>query len=191
MRSGIQVYGIVAPATTLRTWRDALERETTRMEPHVGVADLKVESGDGIFQIGRESFPEFTFFKRLGVHVQSDRVRIAHPEPRYVEAGLGALAEACRELGVPAASIVFVDTVIPPPVSGLRYGFKGGFTTDYPTYVWIFANWTSLPELRGTVRHEAAHLAFARTHTAQESAGHSGPSEDFARAFEEEDGSTG
>ena len=30
----------------------------------------------------------------------------------------------------------------------------------------------------------AAHLAFARTHTAEESAGHSGPSEDFALAFE-------
>jgi hypothetical protein len=38
--------------------------------------------------------------------------------------------------------------------------------------------------LAGTVRHEAAHLAFARTHTAEESAGHSGPSEDFALAFE-------
>jgi hypothetical protein len=161
------------------------------MEPHVGVADLKVESADGVFQIGRESFPEFTFFKRLGVHVQSDHVRIAHPDPSYVEAGLGALAEACRELGVPEADIVFVDTVVPPPVSGLRYGFKGAFTTDYPTYVWIFANWTSLPELRGTVRHEAAHLAFARTHTAEESAGHSGPSEDFARAFEERGGSPG
>ena len=39
-------------------------------------------------------------------------------------------------------------------------------------------------ELVATVRHEAAHLAFARTHTAEESAGHSGPSEDFALAFE-------
>ena len=34
------------------------------------------------------------------------------------------------------------------------------------------------------VRHEAAHLAFARTHTPEESAGHSGPSEEFALAFE-------
>ncbi len=34
------------------------------------------------------------------------------------------------------------------------------------------------------MRHEAAHLAFARTHTAEESAGHTGPSEDFALAFE-------
>ena len=32
------------------------------------------------------------------------------------------------------------------------------------------------------VRHEAAHLAFARTHTAEESVGHSGPSEDLAFA---------
>jgi hypothetical protein len=41
-----------------------------------------------------------------------------------------------------------------------------------------------LDELREVVRHEAAHLAFARTHAADESAGHSGPSEDFALAFE-------
>lgn len=52
--------------------------------------------------------------------------------------------------------------------------------------IWVFANWTTLAELRGTVRHEAAHLAFARTHPAVESAGHSGPSEDFALAFEGE-----
>jgi hypothetical protein len=50
--------------------------------------------------------------------------------------------------------------------------------------IWIFANWTSQDELRAVVRHEAAHLAFARTHTPQESAGHDGPSEDFALAFE-------
>jgi hypothetical protein len=49
---------------------------------------------------------------------------------------------------------------------------------------------TTLEELRGIVRHEAAHLAFARTHTAEESAGHSGPSEDFALAFEEETGAS-
>jgi hypothetical protein len=48
----------------------------------------------------------------------------------------------------------------------------------------VFANWTSMSELAATVRHEAAHLAFARTHTPEESAGHSGPSEDFALAFE-------
>ena len=47
-----------------------------------------------------------------------------------------------------------------------------------------FANWTRLDELREVVRHEAAHLWFARTHTAEESDGHSGPSEDFALAFE-------
>ena len=33
--------------------------------------------------------------------------------------------------------------------------------------IWIFANWTSQDELRAVVRHEAAHLAFARTHTAR------------------------
>jgi hypothetical protein len=156
----------------------------TRVRPRVAVADLKVDSADGTFEIGRESFPLFTFLERLGVHVQSDQVRVAHPDPAYVEAALTALTEACLQLGVPEASVLFVDTVIPPPAAGLRYGFKGAFTTDYPTFIWVFANWTTLEELRGTVRHEAAHLAFARTHTAAESAGHSGPSEAFARAFE-------
>ncbi len=154
------------------------------MEPRVAVANPRIDSPDGTFEIGRESFPQFAFLKRLGVHVQSDLVRVAHPDPAYVEAALTALAEACLELGVPEASVAFVDTVIPPPATGLRYGFKGAFTTDYPTFIWVFANWTTLEELRGTVRHEAAHLAFARTHTAEESAGHSGPSEDFARTFE-------
>ena len=55
----------------------------------------------------------------------------------------------------------------------------------------IFANWTSQDELRSVVRHEAAHLAFARSHTAEESAGHIGPSEEFALAFEQESGSPG
>jgi hypothetical protein len=156
------------------------------MEPHVAVADVPVDSSDGIFTIGREAFPEFNYFKRLGVHVQSDQVRVAHPDPAYVETALTVLAEACRQLGVPEAYIAFVDTVVPPPAVGLRYGFKGAFTTDQPTVIWVFANWTTLEELRGIVRHEAAHLAFARTHSAEESAGHSGPSEDFALAFENE-----
>jgi hypothetical protein len=155
------------------------------IQPRVGVASLIVESADGTFTIGREAFPAFTSFARLGVHVQTDQVRLANPDPVYVETALAALAEACRQLGVPEASIAFVDTLVPPPARGLRYGFKGAFTTDHPTWIWVFANWTSLEELRATVRHEAAHLAFARTHTAEESAGHSGPSEDFARAFED------
>jgi len=158
------------------------------MEPRVGVAKPTVESADGTFTIGREEFPEFSRFARLGVHVQSDQVRLAEPEPAYTETALTALTNACRELGVPEAEIAFVDTVIPPPPYGLRYGFKGAFTTDQPRVIWIFANWTSLDELRGVVRHEAAHLAFARTHTPEESAGHSGPSEDFARAFEADEG---
>jgi hypothetical protein len=159
------------------------------VEPRVAVANLRIDPADRTFEIGRESFPQFAFLKRLGVHVQSDLVRVANPDPAYVEDALTTLTEACVELGVPEASIAFVDTVIPPPASGLRYGFKGAYTTDYPTFIWVFANWTTLEELRGTVRHEAAHLAFARTHTAEESAGHSGPSEDFARAFEERTGS--
>ena len=146
---------------------------------------MPLESADGTFAIGRDAFPQFAFFKRLGVHVQSDQVRVANPDPEYVETALRALDEACRQLDVPEASVVFVDTVVPPPAFGLRYGFKGAFTTDYPTIIWVFANWTTLAELRVTVRHEAAHLAFARTHTAEESAGHSGPSEDFALAFEQ------
>jgi hypothetical protein len=145
---------------------------------------MPLESADGTFAIGRDAFPQFAFFKRLGVHVQSDQVRVAHPDPEYVEIALNALAEACLQLDVPEASVAFVDTVVPPPAFGLRYGFKGAFTTDYPAIIWVFANWTTLAELRDTVRHEAAHLAFARTHTAEESAGHSGPSEDFALAFE-------
>lgn len=154
------------------------------MDPRVGVAKIPLESADGAFTIGREAFPQFAWFARLGVHIQSDQVRVAHPDPAYVETALSALSEACRELEVPEASVALVDTVVPPPTYGLRYGFKGSYTTDYPDIIWIFANWTALAELRTTVRHETAHLAFARTHTAEESAGHSGPSEDFALAFE-------
>ncbi len=154
------------------------------MNPRVTVGEIPLGSADGTFEIGRDAFPEFAHFERLGVHVQSDQVRLAHPDPQYVETALAALGEACRQLDVPEASIVFLDTVVPPPATGLRYGFKGAFTTDYPTLIWIFANWTTLGELRETVRHEAAHLAFARTHTAEESAGHAGPSEHFALAFE-------
>jgi hypothetical protein len=154
------------------------------MDPNVGVANLPVNTPDGTFTIGQELFPQFAALKGRGVHVQDGRVRVAHPDPDYVETALTALSEACRELGIPDAQIAFIDTVTPPPAFGLRYGFKGAFTTDYPTMIWVFANWTALTELRGVVRHEAAHLAFARTHTAEESAGHSGSSEDFAMAFE-------
>ena len=154
------------------------------MEPQVGIAHIDVPGPDGTFVIGRQAFPDFDRYARLGVHVQSDRVRIATPPQAYVDAALRALADACRELGIPRAELAFVDTVVPPPKYGLRYGFKGSYTTDRPTVIWIFANWTSFDELRTVVRHEAAHLAFARTHTEEESAGHAGPSEDFALAFE-------
>ena len=158
------------------------------MKPRVSVATIRLDSPDGTFAIGRDGFPWFKFFERLGVHIQSDQVRVANPDPEYVEAALIALAEACVQLDVPEASVAFVDTVVPPPDRGLRYGFKGAFTTDYPSIIWVFANWTTRAELRGVVRHEAAHLAFAQTHSAEESAGHSGPSEDFALAFEREIG---
>src|SRR5262245_48938951 len=153
-------------------------------EPRVGIAHIEVTAADGAFTIGRDAFPDFERYAQLGVHIQSDHVRIATPPHPYVEAALAALTDACRELGIPHADIAFVDTVVPPPRWRLRYGFKGAYTTDRPEVIWIFANWTALDELRTVVRHEAAHLAFARTHSEEESAGHSGPSEDFALAFE-------
>jgi len=102
------------------------------MQPRVGVAKLNVNSADGTFTISREAFPHFSWFARLGVHVQSDQVRVANPDPVYVQTALSALAEACLELDVQEAEVAFVDTVIPPPVSGLRYGFKGAFTPLKP-----------------------------------------------------------
>jgi hypothetical protein len=91
------------------------------MPPVVAVAELEVESADGTFTIGRDAFPQFSFYARLGVHVQSDQVRIAHPDLVYVETALAVLAEACLQLGVPEAFVTFVDTVVPPPTTGLRY----------------------------------------------------------------------
>ena len=155
-----------------------------RVQPRVGVAHLSLPAPDGTFSIGRELFPQFEEMRARGVHVQSDRVRVANPSQAYVDAALSALTEASIELGVPEALVAFVETVDRPPAFGLRYGFQGGFTTDVPNQIWIFVNWTTIDELRRVVRHEAAHLAFARTHTPEESAGHSGPSEDFALAFE-------
>src|SRR4051812_33450387 len=174
---------------TFRAWSGGgtsteTQSDNRGMEPRVAVAPMPLESTDGTFTIGRDAFPDFGRLARLGVHIQSDRVRVAEPDPGYVRTGLDALTEACRQLDIPEASIVFVDTVEPPPAIGLRYGFKGSYTTDYPTIIWFFANWTRRDELRELVRHQAAHLAFARTHTAEESAGHSGPSEDFALEFE-------
>jgi hypothetical protein len=160
------------------------------MEPRVGIAHIEVTAADGTFTIGREAFPDFDRYARMGVFIQSDHVRIATPPPDYVEAALTALADACRELDIPHADVAFVDTVVPPPRFGLRYGLKGSYTTDRPEVIWVFANWTNRDELRSVVRHETAHLAFARSHTAEESAGHAGPSEDFARAFESAAGPT-
>ena len=73
------------------------------MKPRVSVGTIPLESPDGIFTIGRDAFPKFSWFARLGIHVQSDRVRVAHPDPPYVEAALTSLNESCRELGIPEA----------------------------------------------------------------------------------------
>ena len=119
-----------------------------------------------------------------GVHVQSDRVRVADPSPTYVDAALSALTEACIELGVPEAFVAFVETVDRPPRFGLRYGFQGGFTTDAP------GQDLDLRELdadRRAAPGRAARGRAPRVRTdayAEESAGHSGPSETFALAFE-------
>src|SRR3954454_824926 len=102
------------------------------MEPRVGIAHIEVTAADGTLTIGREAFPDFERYARLGIHVQSDRVRIATPPAEYVEAALTALADACRELDVPHADIAFVDTVVAPPRFRLRYGFKGSYSTDRP-----------------------------------------------------------
>ncbi len=154
------------------------------MEPHVAVADITWLTPDGTLAIGRELFPEFDAMAARGIHVQSELVHVAIQPREYVATGLQALREACIELGIPKAFVAFVETVVPPPAVGLRYGFQGAYTTDFPDIIWIFANWTRQDELRRVVRHEAAHLAFARTHSAEESAGHSGPSEEFALRFE-------
>jgi hypothetical protein len=155
-------------------------------KPRIAVADLSVATPDGTFPIGLDGLPRIEQMRALGMQIQSDRVREAHPPDRYVEVALLALTEACIELGVPEAFVAFVETVESPTPVGLRSGLQGGFTTDFPNLVWIFVNWTSIDELRRVMRHEAAHLAFARTHTPEESAGHSGPSEVFALAFEAE-----
>ena len=80
-------------------------------EPRVAVAGIPVSTPDGTFTIGRDEFPEFEEMRRRGVHIQSERVRIAHPSADYVEAGLAALREACVQLGIPEAYITFVETV--------------------------------------------------------------------------------
>ena len=53
--------------------------QTGGMEPRVGIAHIEVTAADGTFLIGRDAFPDFERYARLGVHIQSDRVRIAAP----------------------------------------------------------------------------------------------------------------
>ena len=126
--------------------------------------------------------------RATGMQVQSDRVRVAHPPVRYVQVALSALAEASAQLGVPEAFVAFVETMEQAPTSGLRYGLQADSRPTSRTSSGSFVNWTAIDQLGRVVRHEAAHLAFARTHTPEESAGHSGPSEDFALAFEARSG---
>ena len=68
------------------------------MKPKVSVADMPVDGRDGTFSIGQELFPEFEALRRGHVHVQDDLVRIAHPDPKYVETALTAAREVAREL---------------------------------------------------------------------------------------------
>jgi len=55
--------------------------ESNGVKPGVSVGRIPLESADGVYTIGREAFPSFGLFARLGVHVQSNRVRPAHPDP--------------------------------------------------------------------------------------------------------------
>jgi len=73
------------------------------VEPRISVGTVPLESPDGIFTIGRDAFPQFSSFARLGINVQSDRVRVAQPDRAYVETALAALDGACRELDIPEA----------------------------------------------------------------------------------------
>src|SRR5262249_20192534 len=88
-------------------------RVTEPVEPRVGIAHIEAIAADRPSPTGREAFPDFERYARLGVHIQSDQVRIATPPHDYVETALMALVDACRELGVPHADIAFVDTVVP------------------------------------------------------------------------------
>src|SRR5258705_13282372 len=83
--------------------------------PRVAVADLNLQAPDGTFSIGREAFPQFGEMQTWGVHVQSDRVRIARPDAAYVEAGPSAPGQAGGELGVDEAALAFVGTAPGPP----------------------------------------------------------------------------
>ena len=141
-------------------------------QPRVSVGRLPLESPDGTFVIGRETFPEFDCFQRRECSPIGSRPP-GEPRSCLCRDRADRVREAAHELGVSEVSVVFVDTVSAAARVGLRYGFKGAYTTDYPTLIWVFANWTSPDELVGTIRHETAHLAFARTHSAEESAGHS------------------
>jgi hypothetical protein len=40
------------------------------LEPRVGIAHIEVRAADGTFTIGRETFPDFDRYARLGVHVE-------------------------------------------------------------------------------------------------------------------------
>src|SRR5437867_9828494 len=73
--------------------------QTGPMQPRVGIANLDIHAApDGSFTIGQEAFLQFSWYARLGVHVQSDQVRLAKPEHIYVETALTALVDACGQL---------------------------------------------------------------------------------------------
>ena len=66
------------------------------MKPRIAVADLSVVTPDGTFPIGREALADIEQMRAIGVQIQSERVRKAHPPRQYVEAALSALTEASR-----------------------------------------------------------------------------------------------
>src|SRR6476660_9171117 len=111
----ISIRDVAWARAALTTRSDGMYPSSTKWCSVVQTPPMPPESTDGTFTIGRDDFPDFRRLARLGVHIQSDRVRVAHPDPEYVQAALDALDEACRQLDIPEASIVFVDTVEAPP----------------------------------------------------------------------------
>ena len=87
-------FRFLAEWHAIDSFDERLAEERFESAAHVAVVDektgesfsIEVRAADGTFSIGREMFPDFERYARLGVHIQSDQVRIATPPPEYVEA---------------------------------------------------------------------------------------------------------